>query len=170
MMRLDELPAPITERFGAEDDPGLWSTALQIISDQAAFLSTSIRKRLFAEVGACSHWIRPHQTRWTAAGGFAWPEGYGDGEGCKGALPTIDWRVVLQFDDANRRWTVPTIRPDKRSLSVRLTVPTRTARHGQAAVHAIWPRGTIDARFKKTMFYGFRQRAGTWELKAQKVF
>jgi len=27
-------------------------------------------------VGACSHWVRPHNSRWNAAGGFVCPDGY----------------------------------------------------------------------------------------------
>ena len=49
-----------------DDDPELWQVALDRIL-------TEFEKEpnLLVEVGRCSHWLRPHQARWTAGGGFA---------------------------------------------------------------------------------------------------
>jgi hypothetical protein len=36
-----------------------------------------VRRRIrYAEIGYCHRWISPHQTPWSADGGFAWPFGY----------------------------------------------------------------------------------------------
>lgn len=59
------LPVALKERLSADDDPVLWE---QVVGGGSP---------LYAEVGGCSHWLRPHQTLWTAAGGFAWRVGFG---------------------------------------------------------------------------------------------
>lgn len=58
--------------LGSEDDPELWQVAVQHILAQLTPVPG-----MLVELGRCSHWLRPHQTRWTADGGFAWPSGYG---------------------------------------------------------------------------------------------
>jgi hypothetical protein len=118
-------------------------------------------------VGACSHWLRPHQTRWTAAGGFALPVGYSNGGGfSRTGLPRFDWSVKLQFVPVPTGWVIPIELPTKHIDPIRITVPTRTTRHRQAAVHTLRPPGTVDARRERTVFYGFRKLDGVWELKA----
>ena len=53
-------------KLDEEDDPELWRVALRyILAEIEPGPGISI------EVGRCSHWLRPHQTRWTADGGFA---------------------------------------------------------------------------------------------------
>ena len=126
--------------------------------------------KLYAIVGCCSHWARPHQSRWTAAGGFALPEGYGDGEGFLGGLPNLDWSVTLQFNSNQPGWVCPLQSPTKRFSSVRLAIPSRTARHLQAAVHAIWSPATLDVKHKRTVFYGFRKSESGWQLVARSEF
>src|SRR5215468_10060213 len=91
------LPTPLEERLSAEDDPALWEQVLKVLADDASTLDIACSP-LYLEIGRCSHWLRPHQTRWTAAGGFAYPIGYGDGEGVgRVGLPRLDWRVRLLF-------------------------------------------------------------------------
>jgi hypothetical protein len=161
------LPALIAERLGADDDPKLWVEILRAAAEDAAVLRTRGGSRLYAIVGCCSHWARPHQSRWTAAGGFALPEGYGDGEGFLGGLPNLDWSVTLRFTTNQPGWDCPLQPPTKRFSSVRLAIPSRTARHPQAAVHAVWSRATIDTNHKRTVFYGFRKLEGSWKLVAR---
>jgi hypothetical protein len=138
-------------RLDEDDDPELWQVALDHILGE-------FEKEHYAlvEVGRCSHWLRPHQARWTANGGFAWPTGYGNGHGgySRLALPQFDWSVVL-------RWTESTWEPIKRKSirhSIRVTIPSRTKRHQQAAVHTVWHTG----KEKETIFYGFRKRHKGW--------
>jgi len=166
------LPSAIQERLTVEDDPALWGQVLKTLAEDASTLATvSDGSPLYAEIGVCSHWLRPHQTRWTAAGGFAAPKGYGDGEGgglpfARVGLPRLDWSVRLLFNPTGLDWVVPAELPTKNFKSIRVAVPFRTARHRQAAVHTLWSRGTLDARHKRTARYGFRNSNGVWELKA----
>jgi hypothetical protein len=161
------LPSTVVDRLSGEDDPALWEQVFNVLAQDASTLGI-IRdgSRLYAEVGACSHWLRPHQTRWTAAGGFALPVGYGGVRFSRTGLPGFDWSVKLQFSQAPLSWVVPETLPSKRSLTLRVAIPSRTTRHPQAAVHTLWPAQTLDAKRERTVFYGFRNLIGCWELKA----
>jgi hypothetical protein len=165
------LPRPVEEHLTKEDDPALWQRVLETVAEDASVLQVANnRSHLYTELGACSHWLRPHQTRWTAAGGFAFPIGYGDGEGFApgvSGLPGLDWRVILQFDPALIGWVIPAESPTKRFSFVRIAIPSRTARHRQAAVHTVWSPRTLDAKEKRTVFYGFRNLSGVWKLAAR---
>jgi hypothetical protein len=161
------LPALVEERLAADDDPGLWVEILRAAAEDASVLRTRSGWRLYAIVGRCSHWARPHQSRWTAAGGFSLPLGYGDGEGYVGGLPNLDWNVTLEFDPNQPGWVCPLRSPTKRFRSVRLAIPSRTARHRQAAVHAVWSPATLDAKQKQTVFYGLRKSGDSWKLVAR---
>ena len=160
-------PIALKERLSAEDDPALWEQVLKVLAEDASILEpVAGGSQLYAEVGVCSHWLRPHQTRWTAAGGFAWPVGYGGTRFSRTGLPLLDWSVTLQFNPALIGWVIPEKLPTKRSISVRVAIPSRTTRHRQAAVHTLWPPRTLDAKRERTVFYGFRNLNGVWELKA----
>jgi hypothetical protein len=163
-----DLPALIKERLDADDDPGLWVAMLRAAAEDASVLRTRGGSRLYAIAGRCSHWARPHQSRWTAAGGFSVPLGYGDGEGYIGGLPNLDWNVTVEFDPNQPGWVCPLQSPTKRFSSVRLAVPSRTARHLQAAVHAVWSPATLDTKHKRTVFYGFRKSESGWKLMARR--
>jgi hypothetical protein len=141
-----------------DDDPELWQVALDDIL-------TEVEKEphVLVEVGRCSHWLRPHQARWTAGGGFAWPTGYGSGNGSysHSALPQFDCSVVLG-------WTGSTWEPIKRQSirhSLRVTIPSRTKRHQRATVHTLWHTGKEN----ETVFYGFRKREQGWVCTASKL-
>jgi len=161
---LDPLPPPIAEKLNSDGDPELWREVLRAAAEDASVLKCP---SLYVIVGCCSHWSRPHQNRWTAAGGFALPLGYGDGEGYVGALPNLDWSVILEFDRVHCGWVLPPRPPGKGLDSVRLAIPSRTARHRQAAVHAIWSPRTSETRQKRTVYYGFRKTDGGWRLVAR---
>src|ERR1700682_3766865 len=80
-----------------EDDPAFWAVVFETLNRDFDLLYSleSSKDAIFLQVGACSHWLRPHQTRWTAAGGFAAPVGYQGNSlfGC--GLPEFDWFIVL---------------------------------------------------------------------------
>ena len=138
-----QLPAVLAGFLTATDDPDLWMQVLHVVAEDASELPDNETRR-YALLGSGSHWLRPNQSRWTVAGGFAWPTGYGDGAGTLfGQPPNLDWNVTLQFEFATAEWVAPKDAPTKRFRSVRIAVPSRTTRHGQAAVHAIWPRGPL---------------------------
>ncbi len=169
-IQASSLPKPLVERLGADDDPTLWHAILDAAAEDASLLQPpGGRSKLYAIVGCCTHWVRPNRSRWTAAGGFALPVGYGDGEGFRRGLPNLEFHVTLQFDPALRAWICPLEIPTKRFNSVRLAIPSRTARHPQAAVHAIWSSGTLDAKHKRTVFYGLRKSEHGWKLVARFV-
>ena len=73
----------------------------------------------------------------------------------------------MQFDHGETGWVAPEQPPTKRFKSLRLAVPSRTARHRHAAVHAVWSPGTLDAKHKRTVYYGFRNSADGWKLMAR---
>lgn len=140
--------------LSAEDDPVLWRVALSIVTDD--FLQRYQRepknKCWGMVVGACSHWLRPHQTRWTKAGGFAYPEGY------RNFKPEFDWSVNLLFRD--EQW-VPVARiPKKKPVFLRVVIPSGTSRHKQAAIYTRWHPGD------ETILYGFRNLDGRWQCVA----
>jgi hypothetical protein len=158
---------PVEENLSEQDDSALWERVLKTVAEDAAVLQAANRRsHLYAQVGVCSHWLRPHQTRWTAAGGFAHPSGYGGTGYSRTGLPEFDWSVKLQFDPTELSWIVPPTLPAKRFNLVRITIPARTTRHRQAAVHTLWSPGTLDAKQNRAVFYGFRNLRGVWELKA----
>ncbi|HEY3246279.1 MAG TPA: hypothetical protein VGM03_23290 [Phycisphaerae bacterium] len=138
---------PIREHLEAEDDPELWRVVLDsVLSDSRATAG------MMVEVGRCSHWLRPHQTRWTADGGFAWPVGYGGVGFSRTGLPLFDWSVVLER--RGDEWIPASAKSVKPSL--RIAIPSRTTRHAQAAVHTLWKFG----RKESLRVYGFRKNAG----------
>jgi hypothetical protein len=150
-------PDRLAECLNADDDPELWRVALGCILAEAP-----TRPDIQIEVGRCSHWLRPHQSRWTADGGFAWPTGYGSGAGgySPWALPQFDWSVVLGWSGAE--WEVVERRSVRTAL--RIAIPSRTRRHRQAAIHTLWH----TRREKEVVFYGFRRRDGGWACTASK--
>jgi hypothetical protein len=151
--------------LGVEDDPALWEAAIDVIFRDAEFLCGQQGRRdvVVAQLGACSHWLRPHQTRWTADGGFAWPTGYGGTGFSRLGLPEFDWLITRRWDHFSSSW-----RPEGDGLRTgrlvfRVALPTRTARHMQAAVHTLWTPGTpIFPRRELPQFYGFRKKEGCW--------
>jgi hypothetical protein len=147
---LDALKGKLT----AEDDLGLWEAASSVLAGE--FLQRYDREAKNREwvflVGVCSHWVRPHQTRWTAAGGFACPEGY------RNFLPELDWSVIFSYK--NQFWTPVQKLPGKNHVVFRIAVPARSARHKQAAVHTKWSTN------QNPIFYGFRNVEGNWKCVA----
>jgi hypothetical protein len=141
----------IQSKLTADDDPALWKAALSVLVDELAQRQTeeSGRDVWVMVVGACSHWVRPHNSRWNAAGGFVYPDGYKD------SVPGLDWSVIFVL--RNQEWTSVTKLPGKSIRVFRVAIPARTARHKQAAIYTRWtPQG-------KTVFYGFRKAADKWQ-------
>jgi hypothetical protein len=151
------LPAMLND----EDDPLLWKSVLSVLLDEFPFRHATVEKgtECFLHLGACSHWFRPHQSRWTAAGGFAWPIGYGGAKGFlhKG-LPEFDWSVTFQLTKG--KWQPVARFAGKKKLVVRIAIPSRTKRHKQAAVHTLWQPEN------KVIFYGFRNLPDGWKCVA----
>ncbi|MEL7171342.1 MAG: hypothetical protein AAFN05_00035 [Pseudomonadota bacterium] len=149
----------------SDDDTVFWHEAISvIISDIEAQISDhSPRNKIALRIGACSHWLRPHQTRWKAAGGFAWPVGYGGVRHSRKGTPELDWSITFVRNAVTEKWE-PSDRPEtKDTLLCRVALPTRTKRHNQAAVHTNWePGNPSNPKLTSTRFYGFRREAATW--------
>lgn len=148
---VEDLADEIGRHLGEEDDPELWAVALrEILSDLDA------QTGMMVEVGRCSHWVRPHQKRWTADGGFAWPEGYGRSGSWVGirSLPQFDWSLILRWTGG--RWEIT--RRQSVKYVLRVAIPSRTRRHLQAAVHTLW----MTEKENHARFYGFRKRDDHW--------
>lgn len=149
------IPLEILEsKLAADDDRDLWKAALVVLGDEfmQRRAEKSTRRDWAMLVGACSHWVRPHNSRWNAAGGFVFPEGYQD------HLPELDWSLILVIRD--RKWTPLSKLPGKKVNLLRVAIPSRTVRHRQAVVHTQWsPGGEI-------VLYGFRKVGEKWECVA----
>ena len=160
----------ISRHFSDDDDPTLWESAVNLIFHEASFLArcASDTTTVSATIGCCSHWLRPHQTRWTADGGFAWPSGYGGHGYSRTGQPEHDWSIQFHWNPVAQIWesTEPDITLLER-FSFRVTVPARTARHKQAAIPATWATGT-PILSKKPIFqiYGFRKQSNQWTCTA----
>jgi len=157
--------------LGPEDDRLLWHALVDVLVADLALVTSDYRAResVLLQIGTCSRWLRPHQTRWTAAGGFAWPSGYGDGQGGHSslALPQLDASMVFHVDSDGGGWRRIEGRPGGRPLVLRVAVPARTARHRSAAIHTIWLPGTPRSpERKRTRFLGFRRERAAWQLVA----
>jgi hypothetical protein len=141
-------------KLAADDDRAFWRAALLVLGDEFAqrYAEESQRGVWAMEVGACSHWVRAHNSRWNAAGGFVYPDGYKD------SVPELDWSVIFLF--RNREWKLVEKLPGKRIKVFRVAIPARTARHKHAAIHARWTPN------KETVLYGFRKISEKWKCVA----
>src|SRR5258706_14375081 len=121
----------------ADDDPDLWRVVLETVFVDLAVIQT---EPALVEIGCCSHWLRPHQTRWTADGGFAWPTGYGRPGGggfSRNGLPEVDWSVRLA--GTGNSWIEAADKPACRRCGLRSPLGRRaicklpSTRSGQAS-------------------------------------
>jgi len=163
------------EYISVQDDPRFWSGAIPEVLDACIgpkHLWANKVPVVFAMVGACANWLRPHQTRWTADGGFAWPAGYGGagGGGSRQALPQFDWSILLRYDEASEQWALAERMEGKRKLVLRVAAPTRTEIHDQAVVHTIWSPGSPRRPSEKERrILGFRKSSGEWSFVAEEA-
>src|SRR5277367_4161904 len=141
----------IEPKLAPDDDQEFWRVALTTLSDE--FIRRYVQKPAGGKwalvVGGCSHWRRPNQDRWTAAGGFAWPEGYGPNP------PELNWRATFAFQDY--QWLPIPKLPGKRLTVLTAALPSRSLRHRQAAVYVRWTPGQEDD------FFGFRKIGSEWK-------
>jgi hypothetical protein len=165
---MDEVRNIISEinlHLTQEDDPLFWGVATYtLLGDTFLYLLRDFDSHnIFIQLGACSHWLRPHQTRLTAAGGFALPVGYGTPQSGRG-LPEYDWSIIIHWNISSEEWVLIDKFFGKKKLIRRFTLPTRTARHNQAAVHSMWTPGSPrNPNQKRTDYFGFRKINDTWK-------
>lgn len=149
-----------------KDDTRFWLTVFDDLTQE--FLSLGIDKRkgyeIFLQIGACSHWLRPHQTRLTGAGGFALPAGYLGGGFSRDGLPEFNWSVLLHRNQTQGSWLETDKFFGKRQLLCRAALPTRTVQHNQAVINVSWSPGTPAQPKQKTkLFYAYRKIADKWK-------
>jgi hypothetical protein len=163
MEEIESIFPALTGHLTGEDDYDLWRLISLTVGDdffQHHKKRGTKGQAWYLRLGCCSHWVRPHQSRWTAAGGFAWPAGYkgAAGHSLVEGLPEFDWSEVFRFESG--RWMHVQKFSGKKQIVLRVAVPARTTRHMQAAVHSIWS-DTNDV-----VFYGFRKLTGEWKCVA----
>jgi hypothetical protein len=149
-----------------EDDEEFWLTAISILLHdvEAELTKVRLKSKVYVQIGACSHWLQPHQTRWTAAGGFAWPSGYGGSGYSRIGVPEFDWYVSLCRETEEQNWQPVEKFSGKRHFIFRAALPTRTKRHPQAAIHTLWfPGRPSNVKEESIRFYGFRKVESIWE-------
>jgi hypothetical protein len=154
-----------------EDDPELWAVVVNTVYSDAQALCRLVtgRGRVVTRLGRCSHWLRPHQTRWPAEGGFAWPTGYDGPRFSRSGLPEFDWCAQWEWQPDGGGWTPVASEPGAGQLVFRVAVPARSCRHSQAAVHSVWQPGPPPRpRVPLVQFYGFRRRSG-WSCTAYRA-
>jgi hypothetical protein len=141
----------VTPLLGDEDDPALWSAVIDAVYPDARALCRVVPAgwAVATQLGRCSHWLRPHQTRWTADGGFTWPTGYGGPRWSRVGLPEFDWsREWCWRPEAG--WEAADAVPGPRRVVLRVAVPARSRRHRQARADptpsrcAGWAVGVLD--------------------------
>lgn len=178
--RVADLPE-LVALLEPDDDAALWDCALGTILPQLdARWASEPRgvRRVYVGLFRVSAWRRPHQTRWILGGGFAAPEGYG-----RHADEGRDWVVWLTRARESARWMAGP-RGEPRGLGrgdyvVRVSIPSRTARHDQAAVAASWrPESPWEGmtrrrgaggrpRRREHTWYGFRRSPSGWGFTTQ---
>lgn len=160
-----DLERAILPRLSERDDPSFWLTVIWDL--EQAFSRDGIDEtrgyEIFLQIGACSHWLRPHQTRLTSAGGFALPAGYlGSGFGRDG-LPEFDWFVLFHRNQTEAHWSTSNKFFGKRQLICRIALPTRTLQHDQAVINILWSPGTpARPKEKAKFFYAYRKVSDDW--------
>ncbi|MFV8751044.1 hypothetical protein ACNOYE_10905 [Nannocystaceae bacterium ST9] len=170
-MAIDGIITRIEQLLDDEDDLECWREVVRtLVVDDLGEPLAAYRgsDAIVLEIGRCSHWLRPHQTRWSAAGGFAWPTGYGEGDGgfSRWGVPQFDWSERWARDDEGR-WCPAKGQPSRRPLTLRIALPARTRRHASAAIHTLWsPGAPWSARSKIVQFHGFRREDGRWQRSA----
>jgi len=161
-MIADHFLDTVKPHLTSDDDPLLWELVWKTLVAEASAL-TSLEKlptKQFLKIGCCSHWFRPHQSRWTANGGFAWPSGWHNVAGFSHrGLPELDWSVL--YENVGGVWQSVEKFGGKDRLEIRVSIPARTARHNQAAIHSQWmPQNQL-------IFFGFRKEDDKWSLAAR---
>lgn len=142
----------VLARLDSDDDPELWQYVIATVLGDVVGIDEYV-----ISIGRCSHWLRPHQTRWGADGGFAWPSGYGGSAYSRYGRPEYDWSMDVNCK-SGRCSHAPT---NCATPLVYVTIPSRTTRHLQAAVRTLWTKPSASIRF-----YGFRKKLDAWRLTA----
>lgn len=146
-------------------------TALSTIFHDAAFEAGNLKpdSSVYLRVACHSHWKRPHQVRWTMDGGFAYPQTYTHFANSLLDSADTDWTAFFEWEPAEQTWRLVPVRevPPKGAPFLGVMLPSRTARHAQAAIYTRWspplPGSGPETYFR---IYGFRNLKDQWQLTA----
>ena len=160
----NNIKSELAEHFEAEDCMELWEKSISEIFHDLSFLCTPASKTCYinVRVGRCSHWLRPHQTRWTADGGFAWPSGYMGSSYSRTGSPGFDWSTSLTWNPVEKAWAPYWPRRYSHVIYIRVTVPSRTKRHPQAAIPVTLSGSPLLPDNGFQMIYGYRNGSDGW--------
>jgi hypothetical protein len=158
----------ISQNLSPNDDINLWLLFFEIWKEDFQLNQSKDLDdyEIFLQIGACSHWLRPHQTRLTAAGGFAYPVGYGGNSTySRSGKPEFDWSVLFHFDKIKQDWFYAEKQFGMNKLVCRVALPNRTIQHNQAVANVIWLSGTPqNPKEKSKIFYAFRKVENIWKF------
>ena len=167
----DFLPE-LTSRLDEGDDPIFWKTAVTtlLLEEHRLHVERWKRRSIAVCIGKCSHWVRPNQTQYTLGGGFAAPEGYGDGNGFLGSFPKPDWSLTWVMKKGSDRWEFIESDRISRALVFRLIFPNWTAKHVKASVYSVWEPGTpTTPGLRQVQLFFFRRYQAGWRRAAELI-
>jgi hypothetical protein len=158
----------ISSKLEADDCLDLWELAVNEIFHDLSFLCQPSNKStiITVRIGRCSHWLRPHQTRWAEGGGFAWPSGYGGRSLSRNGAPQHDWSTEVTWNPNAHNWSPYSPKRYRTSINMRISIPARTKQHDQAAI-PVYSNGSPlipGGQFK--LIYGYRRKKGVWSCEA----
>jgi hypothetical protein len=161
------IESTILSKLSENDDFDFWRTFLETWSEDFEIPSSNKLKsyEIFLEIGSCSHWVRPNQTRLTTAGGFAYPVGYGGNGGYGDGEPEFDWSVLFSWNKDTNNWETASKYSGKKKFVCRVALPNRTKLHPQAVANVVWKNGTPKNPSEKLkLYYAFRKVENIWKL------
>jgi hypothetical protein len=163
--RIEDVLQP---HLSANDDADFWRVVLDDLDKEFFQVGIDVSgHEIFLQIGSCSHWVRPHQRRLTAAGGFAYPSGYSESVYGYSGLPEYDWSLLFHRDKVRGAWSESPKFYGKRKLVCRVAIPNRTLLHNQAVVHIFWSPGTpARPREKARSYLAYRKVDGIWSKAA----
>ena len=167
--------AKLNDSLDPDDDINFWKTLiisiLDEIDDRWNYEDLTI-KSINLGIFKVSSWKRPHQTRWTASGGFAWPSSY--------SLHADEhslWNFWIGRDEGLIEWDLRE-KPRRRKRNVfnaYLAAPGNTSRHNQGAAMMEWrPKCPYKIAKHKGLIremYGLRKsNSGIWKIVAHQEY
>lgn len=158
----EQMGPAIRAKLGPADSLPFWCCCVSgvVAWNHMRYRRDPSSRRVALVIGRCSHWLRPHQARYTGGGGFAAPYGYGP---CR--RPEFDWSLTWIQDRATGEWRPVGTRIPRGALTLRVALPGRTRRHRQAAVHAEWiPGSPRSPRERRLQFFFLRKGDSGWKF------
>jgi hypothetical protein len=98
---------------------------------------------------------------------FARATGYGSKGFTIYGLPEFDWSLLWEWNKTDRLWEPASKAPAGRHLLLRVTLPSRTAKHVRAVAHTLWTPGSpLHPQEPTLRWYAFKKVDGIWQCAA----